>query len=155
MKFQTPFFYNPSGGNLLLEIKNYEPTCCFGIPQQTVGPLDAYNVAGDEISRVYTYDVNAATGFADTLGLTTYFVTAPKLAVSLQSSNVVIRYPRGLGQFTLQQSPVLDSDVSWQPASGPYTVIFTNGEPYVVVTLPLDFEASARFFRLISQPLPP
>ena len=101
VKFQTPFFYNPSEGNLLLEIKNYEPTCCFGIPQQSVGALDAYNVAGDEISRVYTYDVNAATGFADTLGLTTYFVFAPKLAVTLQFSYVVIRWPSDIGQFRL------------------------------------------------------
>jgi len=151
VKFQNPFFYNPPAGNLLLEIKNYEPTCCFGIPQLSMGPLDAYNVAGDEISRVYTYDVNAARGFTDTLGLTTYFVTAPKLAVSLQTSNVVIRYPRGLDQFTIQQSPILESDVSWQPASGPYTVIFTNGEPYVVVTLPVNPKAPARFFRLISK----
>jgi len=77
--FQTPFFYDPNQGSLLLEIRNYQPTdpLCISIPQCRVGPLDAYDDVGDSVSRVFTYNVNAATGSADTLGLTTYFVVTP------------------------------------------------------------------------------
>ena len=76
--FQTPFLYYPSAGNLLMEIKNWDPTCCPGVPQLNAGPLDAWNIVGDPVSRVYAIgDANARTGTADTLGLTTYFMVTP------------------------------------------------------------------------------
>ena len=76
--FQTPFFYNPTDGNLLLQIKNFDLHAFPENPQATPGPLDAYDVLGDPISRVYARgDANATTGIADTLGLTTYFVVTP------------------------------------------------------------------------------
>ena len=77
LPFQTPFSYNPANGNLLLEIRVYEPTCCIGVPQLNVGPLDAYDVIGDAVSRVYGGGVDATAGSVDTLGLTTYFVVTP------------------------------------------------------------------------------
>jgi hypothetical protein len=145
VKFQTPFFYNPSDGNLLLEVKNYEPISG-SYPQERIGALDAYNVAGDEISQVFIYDVNAAGGSADTLGLTTYFVTAPKLAITRQSTNVVLRWTRDLGQFRLQQTPVLGPNASWEPLGNTYTYTVSAG--YVIATLPVAREAPQRFFRL-------
>jgi hypothetical protein len=113
------------------------------------GVLDAWEISGDAVSRVYAYDVNATTGIADTLGLTTYFVVTPvpELAVSLQSSNLLFRWFRGPVEFTLQQSSVLGSGASWHPAGG---TVATNGA-YNAATLPLDPEAAARFFRLVSQ----
>src|SRR5690349_16526598 len=76
--FSEPFFYNPSEGNLLLEIKNYEPTMFPGTPIANAGPLDAWNVAGDSISRVYARgDANATVGAVDTIGLTTLFMVTP------------------------------------------------------------------------------
>jgi hypothetical protein len=78
LNFQSPFFYDPSDGNLLLEIKNYEPTCCPGVPGANAGPLDAWNVMGDAVSRVYAKgDADAAVGIVDTIGLTTLFVFSP------------------------------------------------------------------------------
>ena len=74
---QNPFFYDPAAGNLLIEIRNYERTTFPGIPQANAGPFDAYNILGDQISRVYANDVNATTGTADTLGLTTFFIVTP------------------------------------------------------------------------------
>jgi len=75
---QTPFFYNPANGNVLLEVRNYEPTAFPGVPQLNAGPLDAFDVAGDPISRVYALgNADATTGIADTLGLTTFFVVTP------------------------------------------------------------------------------
>jgi len=154
--FQTPFFYNPSNGNLLVEIKNFDLPSTPENPQTTPGPLDAYDVVGDPISRVYARgDANATNGIADTLGLTTFFVVVPvpKLVVSLQSTNLVIRWPLGLVEFTLQQSPVLGSGVSWQPAGGIVTTNrTTSGTDEIAIVLPVDRQSSARFFRLISQP---
>lgn len=76
--FQSPFFYDPAEGNLLIEIKNYDLPPTPEFPQATPGPLDAYDVLGDPISRLYARgDANAVTGIADTLGLTTYFVVTP------------------------------------------------------------------------------
>ena len=70
---QTSFLYDPADGNLLLEIRNYQR---IPLPYESriIPPVfDAWAITGDPISRVYAYDVNATTGTADTLGLTTYF----------------------------------------------------------------------------------
>jgi hypothetical protein len=67
----TPFLYDPSKGNLLLDVRNFGGS---------TGPLtyfDADNTFGDATSRVYTFSggVNAATadGGTDSLGLVTQF----------------------------------------------------------------------------------
>ncbi len=70
--FLNPFRYRPSDGNLLLEVKNSGPLIgSFFLG----GPLDAWNVTGDAVSRVYARgDANATVGTVDTIGLTTHFV---------------------------------------------------------------------------------
>ncbi len=154
--FEKPFFYSPADGNLLLEIKNFQLNINPEIRQASPAPLDAYDILGDPISRVYARgDANATNGIADTLGLTTYFVVVPvpKLVVSLQSTNLVIRWPLGLVEFTLQRSPILGSGASWQPAGGIVTTNrTTSGTDEIAIVLPVDRQSSARFFRLISQP---
>jgi hypothetical protein len=78
ISLQTPYFYDPADGNLLLEIRNYmkigDPPPPFG---GRVQALDASLVLGDSVSRVYAYDVGATVGTADTLGLQTYFAVTP------------------------------------------------------------------------------
>jgi hypothetical protein len=75
---QTPYFYNPATGNLLLEIRNYMK---IGDPPPPIGgrvqAIDAFNNFGDSVSEVYAYDVGATVGTADTLGLQTYFAVTP------------------------------------------------------------------------------
>lgn len=78
--FASPFFYNPVVGNLLLDVRNIAIVPDPNIPMFRVGPLDAWNNAFgevDTVSRVFAYDVNAVSGTADSLGLTTFFVVAP------------------------------------------------------------------------------
>jgi hypothetical protein len=55
---QQPFFYNPSQGNLLLDIRDFsgEATCY----------IDAENSLSDSASRVVSQTVNAATGLPNT-----------------------------------------------------------------------------------------
>ena len=155
---QTPFLFDPNAGNLLLEVRNYERIPPPYQPVFVAGPLDAWEITGDAVSRVYAYDVNAANGVADTLGLTTYFVVTPvpKLAIALVSSNLVFRWSLAPIEFTLQQSAALGLSTSWQPAGGIVTTNrATNGNYDIEVTLPVDRKSPARFFRLVSQPSSP
>lgn len=69
IKLSTPFLFNLSNGNLLLDVRVF------------VGgfttTFDAENTFGDPVSRVFNTNVNSGTGFADTIGLVTKFVTTP------------------------------------------------------------------------------
>lgn len=91
---QTPFLYKPGEGNLLLEIRNYENVPPPYSPLDLAGVLDAWKCEGDSVSRVYAYDVDATTGFADTGGLTTYFVVTP---VPEPSTLGLLAFVAGLG----------------------------------------------------------
>ena len=65
----TGFLYNPTSGNLLLEVQNFS-----GGMTTT---FDGENTFGDPVSRVVTLDlngVNDATGTPDTFGLVTEFM---------------------------------------------------------------------------------
>ena len=65
---QTPFVYDPSLGNLLMDVRREGTTIT------TTRFMDATSVAGDGVCRVYNADVNAPTGSAtNTLGLVTQF----------------------------------------------------------------------------------
>jgi hypothetical protein len=64
----TPFLYDPSLGNLLLDVRN------FGGGTTTV--FDAQFAEGDFSSRVFSSDVSSLSGSTDSLGLVTRFQTA-------------------------------------------------------------------------------
>ncbi|MBZ5602042.1 MAG: PEP-CTERM sorting domain-containing protein [Acidobacteriia bacterium] len=74
IQFTTPFLYDPSLGNLLLDVRNFE------------GGSSAFfsdiNSSNDSVSRVISRSVNDARGIADTDGLITQFdfdaVNAPE-----------------------------------------------------------------------------
>jgi hypothetical protein len=61
----TPFFYNPAAGNLLLDVRN--------LSGGFTAPFDAQNTVGDSISRLTSAKngVNDLTGSADSIGLVT------------------------------------------------------------------------------------
>lgn len=64
-----PFYYSPSLGNLLLDIRTFTG----GGPV----PLDAVAYVGDSVSILGSGEVNAPTGYAYTLGLATAFEITP------------------------------------------------------------------------------
>jgi hypothetical protein len=67
---QTPFFYNPNAGNLLLDIRN------FGGGNSTL--FDAVGRFQDPVSRVYAFGVERAVAeHLDTLGLVVGFAAIP------------------------------------------------------------------------------
>src|SRR4030095_11635174 len=71
----TPFFYNPSLGNLLLDVRNFGGG--------TTTQFDSQSAVSDSISRVFTNStvggvngVNSPTGVTNTEGLVTKFTTS-------------------------------------------------------------------------------
>lgn len=90
-----PFLYNPSAGNLLLDVRNFAG----GVTT----PLDAVFEEGDATSRVFSGffegDVDSSTGFADTVGLVTQFVTeAPEEPSAVpEPTSVVTLFAMGAG----------------------------------------------------------
>ena len=80
----TPFTYDPTLGNLLLDIRKFSA-------DEVPPTFDAHDdgfAGGDAISRVFAFDVNAATGQTDnfnSIGLVTLFddgATVPEPGVS-------------------------------------------------------------------------
>ena len=72
---QTPFLYNPSAGNLLLDVDNISGA------NAAVGSdfFDAVNITGDSVSRVFGSEgaPNATTGTPDSFGLIAQFQFGP------------------------------------------------------------------------------
>jgi hypothetical protein len=67
LSFQTPFYYQPSMGNLLLEVRG-------GSGQAFLpGALDGHSVVGDSVSWVYANSEFPTFGTVDTFGLVTRF----------------------------------------------------------------------------------
>jgi hypothetical protein len=116
-----------------------------------MGPayVDASNVLGDRVSSV-SGPVESLSGTTSTRGLVTQFriTPLPTLTLSLQSSNLLFRWIHQQGPFLLQQSARLGPGAAWQLAGG---IERTNGA-YKEVTLPLNTNVSAGFFRLILPP---
>jgi hypothetical protein len=72
---QTPFFYDPSRGNLLMDVRNYVtiPAKPFGYPL-----LIAEGTLNDSVSTVAAFDVNSPNApFSGTGGLVTAFTVTP------------------------------------------------------------------------------
>lgn len=74
--FNSTFYYNPSAGNLLMDVRNFSGESGFGF-------IDAQDTVGDSISRLYASStlpnngVNALSGTADSLGPVVEFVVMP------------------------------------------------------------------------------
>jgi Ca2+-binding RTX toxin-like protein len=81
---QTPFLYDPSAGNLLLEVRNLSGALAFTA-------FDAQFASGDSVSRMFSnpfvgQDATSTTGFADTLGLVVRFTAIPPLCFGLPAT---------------------------------------------------------------------
>lgn len=77
--FPTPFYLDPTQGNLLLDFRNFGGGyTSSGFPPYN-GPayIDAWDVAGDRVSSVSANSVDATSGTTSTLGLVTQFGLTP------------------------------------------------------------------------------
>lgn len=94
----TPFLYDPSAGNLLLDVRNFNGA--FATTQ-----FDSQSTIGDAISRVYTVDngVLFPSGRADSDGLVTRFSFAPAAAVPEPSTYGIMASAFLLGMVVLRR----------------------------------------------------
>jgi hypothetical protein len=143
IRFTPAFHFNPTNGNLLLDIQWPSANLFSGN-----GPpsMDAVNVSGDSVSRVFArnvYDTYIPTnGTADTIGLVTLFGVAPEVPPSpvinslrLSGTNLLFAGtggpPGGIG-YTFSTTNLATPLTAWTPTStnsfrtnGDFT--FTNG----------------------------
>ena len=141
------FFYRPSAGNLLLDIRVF--TYSNSLPATW---FDVSSVAGDSISLVASTNVNSAVGRLSTWGLVTLFHTFPPQALSLTRTNSSLMfswvdYPRG---YRLETRDCLDCALPWQAVAE----LGTTNDYVREILLPLDTNAPSRFYRLSWKPPP-
>jgi hypothetical protein len=140
---RTNFWYDPSIGNLLLDVRvhqglNFLPA-----------PLDAVAVTGDSVSSVSS--TNDTSGIVNTTGLVTFFEMAPPPILQTSVTNFAtptnyllvtwLTQPTG---FVLQVSISLADKAGWQtlPGTGSSNVVLKTYK------VSIDGATSNRFFRL-------
>jgi hypothetical protein len=144
--FTTPFFYNPTNGNLLVDIK----VGFIDLYYTSGATLEAAGASGDPISRVWalgSYGVNTPTstnGTPDTYGLVTQFdispVFPPPLTLALtrvSPTNFVISGANGVpgGTYSVLSAMSFTTPLTnWAPSAAlPFDLagglLFTNSPP--------------------------
>lgn len=98
ISFASPFFYNPTKGNLLMEIRHQGMAvgAWEGVPYL----IDASSGGSNSTSRVYGSPATATAGNKDNLGLVTYlwFDAGPSLSIYRQTNSInvsVVTYVPG------------------------------------------------------------
>ncbi len=69
INLQTPFLYDPSAGNLLLDVRNFSG--------EKTTQMDAQYIQGDSVSRAFSQNVSYAAGDTDSIGLVVQFSLVP------------------------------------------------------------------------------
>jgi hypothetical protein len=151
--FATPFKYDPSRGNLLLDVRILDGS---GVPDPGNPTPDFFARASstDECSRIWTTNVAALSAeHSDSVGLSTAieFSPIPTLTNYISSgggaTRMVIQWPSEPGGFLLQRSSSLGSDANWQVISSGGACWPNNSfNAYAFPFNPWDVPA---FFRLI------
>ena len=145
--FTTPFYYNPTNGNLLMDIRNYSGGTD---PGMNPGLIDGELTTGDSVSRVDATDVNASSGIVFSFGLVTLFYFWPnaELSVRLQTNSVVLTWPANPDFLLLETSQNVAPQAQWQTIT---TGIVQNG-PAKTLTIPIESAGKEAYFRLVSPP---
>jgi|ERR1051326_3464471 hypothetical protein len=74
LQLQQPFLYDPSLGNLLMDVRNFQTT----VPNPMgIMRFEAVNTLGDSTSIAIGPDVNATSGGLASIGLSTRFTVTP------------------------------------------------------------------------------
>ena len=142
---QTPFFYDPARGNLLLDLKvgSTSPN------PQAPRARDGVSVPADSVSSIAALSLTKPDAdVLSTLGLIMKFrvLALPELRVSHQTNTVMFLWgPAILPQFKLQWSEVPATPANWVDYPGTIDTIFGKGYG---VFLPDKNLNRKRFFRL-------
>ncbi len=145
IRFTTPFHYDPSQGNLLVDIRSFEGGTQMPPMDQ---PLDATDANGDAVSRAFNYgDANATTagpGEVDTIGLITQFGTDSSPAITpVHLLNVVSTKTHGAGgtfdvDLPISETPGIECRSGG--ANGNHVMVFTFADTLMQVGAAGDHE---------------
>jgi hypothetical protein len=146
IELHTPFFYDPSRGNLLVEFKQSNISAR---PNEILlhHAMDAHTVFGDAVSRIAAFSLSATTAeIVDTTGLVMAFQfnSAPSLTNRIENGALELSWSTWVPQFRLQWAERLESG-AWTDYPGGVT------QPYSTVAMtriPISSLSRQRFFRL-------
>jgi len=150
----SPFFYNPAQGNLLMEVRFNGASYSASFDFRLVFAFDAVNSTNDAVSRIFARSADATVATqVDTVGLVTLFEfhPVPSLTNSLTTNAVVITWPVQPTNFLLYWADRLATNDTFQLFGGE----IGGGSLYHVVSLPIDTFGPTRFFRLLCSKCPP
>ena len=139
------FFYRPSAGNLLLDVKVFTYSNSF-----PAAPLDASDVAGDSISIVSSTNVASGVGVPSTRGLVTQFAAwFPVLQIfQTNATTLTLYWGQRIEGFVLQTTTDVGPAAAWTPAPEPVTVSGSTR----IVEVPIRTNAVASYYRLMWSP---
>jgi hypothetical protein len=147
LNLDVPFWYDPSRGNLLVDIRNH------GIDYDAhPGPLwesllDAQDTPDDAVSRVAAFSLTSPTAeVIDSVGLVTAFefFPPPVLTVEYLSSHIVLTWRTQPQTFRLQWADSVGTDGAWSDYPGP----ITENALFRQLTLMTGLLHDPKFFRL-------
>lgn len=146
----TPFFYDPSKGNLLMEI-----SCSGSSPTAGLDPA-VFQILGETTPADEGTIASIAGAGADAVvaevrqpfGLVTRFVVAPfpRIHVTAAAASVFLSWNSNPGPAQLQERDSLDADSIWRPFSGPQAV--QQGELTTHLELPRSALITRKYYRL-------
>jgi hypothetical protein len=117
LDLDTPFYYDPAGGNLLMDLRHSGNSWRFGIdPPLESHKLDAQAIQGDSVSRAAAFSLTEnAAEVVDTTGLVIQlqFDPIPSLSVRYETNTLTIAFPLYPKVFVLQWSQTLGPGVVW------------------------------------------
>jgi len=148
IRLTTPFWYNPTLGNLLLEVRIRR----WAAPIIGNVSLDCQSVASDSVSRAYAPSVDAISATqVDSLGLVTAFFFSPLPTLQIQQTTnsttncIVITWPVRPDIFVLQSTDKIGSQSNWRQVTNQ----IVETPPLRTLTFPRDSLGVTKFFRLI------
>ena len=147
---QIPFFYNPRGGNLLMDIQIASTSRPFFINNDQYRRRAGVFQLGDEISTIAAYSLDAPVAEKmDTSGVVYRFIftPTPTLTAFVRSNQFVLNWPSQPSVFKLQWSATATHTTSWQDYPMSQIHYLDSGLEFET-SIPLPTLDRMRFFRL-------
>jgi hypothetical protein len=119
----TPFFYDPTKGNMLLDLRNFGIDFHFGDPTLDSQKMDAQTVLGDSISRVAAFSLSTNRAeVIDTTGLVTAFQfdPTPSLQARFETNSLIITFDLYPTAFVLEWADGIGAGAQWTNYPGPH-----------------------------------
>jgi hypothetical protein len=158
MDLDSPFFYDPARGNLLMDLRHLGNSWMFPTdPPLDSHKLDAQTILGDSVSRVAAFSVTTNMAeVVDTTGLVVQFQfdPIPSLSVRFETNTLVVTFPLYPTAFVLQSSDLLGPGAVWKNYPGQIEQLGF----FRIATIPGSSLPDPKYFRLLlntPQRIPP